>query len=153
VNATTKSWTRARKLTTLCALAVATCLVTSARGASGASPSGLSVRDVRTDGSTVTGWVDNQTGHEVRDVRLMVEQDFRWTNEMKPGDDNPGNSTTVQVPQPIPAGGSVQFRYDMPAPLPQRADGHFETAVKVLSFSEHWDQGPTAAIPPRSVAP
>ena len=153
MNAMTKSRMGARTPTSLCALVVAACLVLSARVASSAAPSGLSIRDVRTDGSTVSGWVDNQTGHEVRDVRLMVEQDFRWTNEMKPGDDNPGNSTTVRVPQPIPAGGSVQFRYDMPAPLPQRNDGHFETAVKVLSFSEHWDQGPTAAIPPRSVAP
>lgn len=153
MNATTKSGMGVRKLGTLCALVAATCLVMSARVASSASPSGLAIRDVRTDGSTVTGWVDNQTGHEVRDVRLMVEQDFRWTNEMKPGDDNPGKSDTVRVPQPIPAGGSIQFRYDMPAPLPQRNDGHFETAVKVLSFSEHWDEFPTAAIPPRSVAP
>jgi hypothetical protein len=111
----------------------------------GASPSGLAVSGVRTDGSSVTGWVENQTSHEVRDVRLMVEQEFRWTREMRPGDDNPGSGTIVRVPQPIPPGGKVQFRYDMPAPLPQRNDGHFETEVKVLSFSEHWFTDPTAA--------
>lgn len=116
------------------------------------APSGLDVRDVRTDGSSVTGWVVNQTSNEVRDVRLMVEQDFRWTREMEPGDDNPGSGTIVRVPQAIPAGGRVQFRYDMPAPLPQRTDGHFETKVKVLSFSEHWYE-PTAAAPQRAVAP
>jgi hypothetical protein len=116
------------------------------------APSGLDVRDVRTDGSSVTGWVINQTSNEVRDVRLMVEQDFRWTREMQPGDDNPGSGTIVRVPQAIPAGGRVQFRYDMPAPLPQRADGHFETKVKVLSFSEHWYE-PTAAAPQRAIAP
>jgi len=115
----------------------------------GAAPSGLGVSGVRTDGSTVTGWVENQTSHEVRDVRLMVEQEFRWTREMQPGDDNPGSGTIVRVPQPIPAGGKVQFRYDMPAPLPQRSDGHFETEVKVLSFSEHWNTDPTASIAPR----
>ena len=81
----------------------------------------------------------------------MVEQDFRWTKEMQPGEDNPGSGTIVRVPQAIPAGGRVEFRYDMPAPLPQRADGHFETAVKVLSFTEHWDE-PTASLP-RAVVP
>lgn len=116
------------------------------------APSGLDVRDVQTDGSSVTGWVLNQTSHEVRDVRLMVQQEFRWTREMQPGEDNPGSGTVVRVPQPIPAGGRVQFRYDMPAPLPQRADGHFETKVKVLSFSEHWHE-PTAAAPQRAVVP
>lgn len=116
------------------------------------APSGLDVRDVRTDGSTVTGWVVNQTSHEVRDVRLMVEQEFRWAREMQPGDDNPGSGTIVRVPQAIPADGRVQFRYDMPAPLPRRTDGHFETKVKVLSFSEHW-LDPTAAAAGRAVVP
>lgn len=116
------------------------------------APSGLAVRDVRTDGSAVTGWVVNQTSNEVRDVRLMVEQQFRWTREMQPGEDNPGSGTIVRVPQNIPAGGKVQFRYDMPAPLPERSDGHFETAVRVLSFSEHWYE-PTAAAPKSAVVP
>jgi hypothetical protein len=139
--------------TALCALLV-TLSLTPAHGEGGPAPSGLSVRGVRTDGTTVTGWVDNQTSHEVRDVRLMVEHQFRWTNEMRPGEDNPGSTATVRVPEPIPAGGSVQFRYDMPAPLPQRSDGHFETAVKVVSFSEHWNQAPAAAAnPPRAVVP
>jgi hypothetical protein len=116
------------------------------------APSGLAVRDVRTDGNSVSGWVVNQTSNEVRDVRLMVEQQFRWTREMQPGEDNPGSGTIVRVPEPIPAGGKVQFRYDMPTPLPQRSDGHFETAVRVLSFSEHWYE-PTAAAPKSAVVP
>jgi len=114
------------------------------------TPSGLDVRDVRTVGSSVTGWVVNQTSHEVRDVRLMVQQEFRWTREMQPGEDNPGSGTIVRVPEPIPAGGRVQFRYDMPAPLPERTDGHFQTSVKVLSFSEHWYE-PTASAPRQRV--
>jgi hypothetical protein len=141
-----KHGSRTLKLTMLCSAVALVCFV-AARGASGASPSGLSVRDVRSDGSSVTGWVDNQTSHEVRDVRLMVEQEFRWTRERTPGDDNPGSTTVVRVPEPIPPGGSVQFRYDMAAPLPMRDDGHFVTEVKVLSFSEHWFQEPTASIP------
>lgn len=133
-------------------VACATLLLGSGTAGAQDAPSGLDVRDVRTDGSSVTGWVVNQTSNEVRDVRLMVQQEFRWTREMQPGDDNPGSGTVVRVPQAIPAGGRVQFRYDMPAPLPQRTDGHFETNVKVLSFSEHWYE-PTAAAPQRAVAP
>jgi hypothetical protein len=117
------------------------------------APSGLAVRDVRTDGNSVSGWVVNQTPHEVRDVRLMVEQQWRWTAEMKPGEDNPGSGTVVRVPEPIPANGRVQFRYDLPEPLPQRTDGHFETAVRVLSFSEHWYEPTSNAPQVRVVTP
>ncbi len=113
------------------------------------APSGLGVRDVRSDGASVTGWVVNDTDHEVRDVRLMVERQWRWAAEMKPGEDNPGSGTVVRVEQPIPASGRVQFRYDLPSE-PQRSDGHFETVVRVLSFSEHWYE-PTAAAPQRAV--
>ena len=114
-------------------------------------PSGLGVRDVRSDGASVTGWVVNDTAHEVRDVRLMVERQWRWASEMKPGEDNPGSGTVVRVEQPIPANGRVQFRYDLPSE-PQRSDGHFETVVRVLSFSEHWYE-PTAAAPQRAIVP
>lgn len=139
--------------TTLIAAALVAALSIAAGAARAAdAPSGVDVRDVTSNAGSVTGWVVNQTSHEVRDVRLMVEQQWRWTREMKPGDDNPGSGTVVRVEQPIPAGGRVQFRYDLPTPLPQRNDGHFETAVRVLSFSEHWYE-PTAAIPPRAVVP
>lgn len=114
------------------------------------APSGLEVRDVRSDGTSVTGWVVNETDHEVRDVRLMVERQWRWTKEMQPGEDNPGSGTVVRVEQPIPASGRVQFRWDLPSE-PARSDGHFETVVRVLSFSEHWYE-PTA-VKPRAVAP
>ena len=109
------------------------------------APSGLGIRDVRSDGASVTGWVVNDTNHEVRDVRLMVERQWRWTSEMKPGEDNPGSGTVVRVEQPIPASGRVEFRYALPSE-PQRSDGHFETVVRVLSFSEHWYE-PTSAAP------
>lgn len=109
------------------------------------APSGLDVRDVRSDGASVTGWVVNQTSHEVRDVRLMVERQWRWASEMKPGEDNPGSGTIVRVEQPIPVNGRVEFRYTLPSE-PQRSDGHFETVVRVLSFSEHWYE-PTSGVP------
>ncbi len=96
---------------------------------------------------------DAPSGLAVRDVRLMVEQQWRWTAEMKPGEDNPGSGTVVRVPEPIPANGRVQFRYDLPEPLPQRTDGHFETAVRVLSFSEHWYEPTSNAPQVRVVTP
>lgn len=114
------------------------------------SATGLEVEDVQRAGATVTGWVVNHTGHEAHDVRLMVENDFRWARERSPGDDNPGRSTVVRLPEPIPPNGKVRFRYDMP-PLPARSDGHFVTDVKVLSFTERWLVEPAAAI--REVSP
>lgn len=130
-------------------LAMLLTLAAPSRAATDAA-SGLDVRDVRSDGSSVTGWVVNATSHEVRDVRLMVERQWRWAREMNPGEDNPGSGTVVRIEQPIPANGRVQFRYDLPAE-PARGDGHFETVVRVLSFSEHWYE-PTSAAP-RAVAP
>lgn len=118
---------------------------------SGDAPSGVAVTGVQRTGTTVTGWVENRTNHEVRDLRLVVQQDWRWAREMKPGDDNPGTSDIVRVPEPIPPGGRVKFRYDMPQPLPERTDGHFETNVKVLSFSEHWLVEPSAAVERRTL--
>lgn len=115
---------------------------------SSAAPSGVAIRDVRSDGTSVTGWVVNDTSHEVRDVRLMVERQWRWAREMNPGEDNPASGTVVRVEQPIPANGRLEFRYDLP-PEPQRNDGHFETVVRVLSFSEHWYE-PTAIAPQRT---
>lgn len=134
----------------LSALCCALTLVSAAARAD--TPSGLEVRDVRSSDTEVTGWVVNHTGKEVRDVRLMVDQQWRWARERQPGDDNPGRGTVVRVEQPIPANGRVQFRYELPQPLPRRDDGHFETAVHVMSFSEHWFE-PTAAVPPRAVLP
>jgi hypothetical protein len=117
---------------------------------------GLSVEGVHRSGSEVTGWVVNRTDNEVTDVRLLVQQNWSWTKEMQPGDDNPGSGTIVRVPEPIPAGGRVKFRYDMPTPLPERNDGSFATDVKVMSFTERWLEAPattTRTSPGRPMAP
>jgi hypothetical protein len=106
---------------------------------------GVDVEGVQRSGDTVTGWVVNRTDNEITDVRLLVQQNWRWTKEMQPGEDNPGSGTMVRVPQPVPAGGRVKFRYDMPVPLPQRSDGSFETDVKVMSFTERWFEAPATA--------
>lgn len=138
-----------RSLARVACLAVPLCLVPTHALAQDA-PSGVAVTGVQRSGTTVTGWVENQTNHEVRDLRLLVQQDWRWAREKSPGEDNPGTSEIVRIPESIPPGGKVQFRYQMPRPLPERTDGHFETNVKVLSFSEHWLVEPSAAVEQRT---
>lgn len=106
---------------------------------------GLAVEGVQRLGNEVSGWVVNRTENEVTDVRLLIQQNWRWANEKHPGDDNPGRGTIVRVPEPIPPNGRIKFRYDMPSSLPERADGTFDTDVKVMSFTERWFEAPATA--------
>jgi len=134
--------------TTFALAATLTALLALRPGASDAQVDpkvGVSVEGVQRVGDEVTGWVVNGTGNEVTDVRLLVQQNWRWTKEMQPGEDNPGRGTIVRLPEPIPAGGRLRFRYDMPLPLPERSDGSFETDVKVMGFTERWLEVPATA--------
>lgn len=93
-----------------------------------------SVDDVRVVGDKVTGRITNRTGDELRDVRLLIEEPFRWNDEFHPGEDNPGRATAAVLPKAIPPRGSVQFELDLP-PRPPRQDGTFDTAVTVVSLT------------------
>jgi hypothetical protein len=92
------------------------------------------VQDVQSTSDRVTGTVVNATSQPIRDVRLLVRDDWLWQNERHPGSDNPGRATTVTLRDEIPPGSRVQFTYRRDQPLPARRDGHFDTDVDVLGF-------------------
>ncbi len=95
----------------------------------------VTVRDVQARGGMVSGVVINNSPDAVRDVQLLIQQPWFWKNEFHPGSDNPGRARFHTVAAEIPPGGRVPFTYQA-GPLPQRADGHFETFVKVSGFTE-----------------
>ena len=94
------------------------------------------VRDVTTqpDGS-VTGVVVNTSTRTLRDVQLMIAQEWLWKNEFHPGTDDPGRAVSYAVPGEIPPGGQVRF--STPAdPLPRRSDGYFRTRVDIVGLTQ-----------------
>jgi hypothetical protein len=93
------------------------------------------VQDVQSTPDVVTGTVVNATPQPVRDVRLLVRDDWLWRNERHPGTDNPGRAATVTLREEIPPGSRVRFTYRRDTPLPARGDGRFETDVDVLGFT------------------
>lgn len=90
---------------------------------------------VASDGTTVRSELRNRTDLELRNVRLLVVHEFRWTEEMSPGDDNPGRTETAVVER-VPPRGVIPFVHSIEPPLPQRADGTFATRIDVTGFTE-----------------
>jgi hypothetical protein len=96
----------------------------------------VTVRDVTTRHGAVSGVLVNHSRKVLRDVRLLVHHTWLWKNEQKPGDDSPGRVDYYTVRSGLPPGESVEFTYHPEPPLPDRQDGHFETTVDVVGWTE-----------------
>ena len=95
------------------------------------------VRDVAaTPQGAVASTLVNHSGKELRDVRLLIHHTWLWKNETKPGDDSPGRVDYYTVRSRLPPNGEVEFKYRPEPPLPDRDDGHFETTVDVVGWTE-----------------
>ncbi|MBI4516530.1 MAG: hypothetical protein HY699_12030 [Deltaproteobacteria bacterium] len=94
------------------------------------------VRDLRVRAGAVSGLVVNNARKPLRDVRLLIRHQWIWKNERNPGPDNPGRVAYYTVHEEIPPDVSVAFKYRPNPPLPDRSDGHFETTVEVVGYSE-----------------
>src|SRR5262245_20682337 len=102
----------------------------------------IDVSDVQADASKVTGKLVNRTTDSLRDMKLVVTDDFTFTGKRQPGSENPSQVTEMQVVGPIPPRGSIPFNLDRP--LPDRSDGMFSTSVSVVGFTRQ----PVPAAPP-----
>ena len=95
----------------------------------------VEVTNVRTRGGTVSGLLVNESPLVARDIDLVIRQSWIWDNERHPGAVSPGRAEFYTVHTEIPPNGTAAFTYDT-GPLPQRTDGHFETYVQVVGFTE-----------------
>lgn len=86
------------------------------------------------DGS-VSGTVVNNASKTVRDVKLLVRQEWLWNDERHPGSDSPGRTLPFTLRQDIAPHASASFTFQTP-PLARRSDGRFVTTVEVTGFSE-----------------
>lgn len=96
----------------------------------------VQVRDVRVEDGVVSGVVINNTGNELRDVKLLIRYDWLWKNEFSPGHDSPGRAVVHSVQEDLPPGGQARFAFQPESPLPQRPDGRFLTSVVVLGYTQ-----------------
>jgi hypothetical protein len=100
-----------------------------------AASAAIAASDVSRRGGVVVGTLVNRGTEEVRDVRLLIDLPFLWTNEVKPGDDSPGRSTIMTVAGPIPPRGQLAFEFTPSPALPERSDGRFaDPEVHVLGY-------------------
>lgn len=94
----------------------------------------IQVEGVTLQGNTVTGTLVDRGSAEVRDIRLLVDVEFLWANETKPGDDNPGRAIVFTVAGPLPPHGTLKFTVHPEPPLEERADGRYRPKIRVMSY-------------------
>ncbi|HTO07179.1 MAG TPA: hypothetical protein VMR86_08985 [Myxococcota bacterium] len=90
----------------------------------------------------VTGTLHNETDTPVRSVTLLVQHHYRWANEFKPGNVDPGRAQSVRVSTDLPPGGRVTFQSPVDEPLAPGDGGHFEITVSVLAFEQVFPAAP-----------
>src|SRR5439155_500144 len=59
----------------------------------------VALRDVRVEGDVVSGVLTNRSDKVLRDVQLLIQYDWLWKNEFRPGEDNPGRAVYHTVPR------------------------------------------------------
>src|SRR5207244_12946567 len=84
---------------------------------------GVALRDVTVDGGVVSGVLANTSGKVLRDVQLLIQHDWRWRSEFRPGEDNPSRAVYYVVPEEIPQGGPPKFLSRTDQRLPSRSTG------------------------------
>lgn len=92
------------------------------------------VRDVRAEGTSVQGEIDNQTDETIIAAELLVRNHWMWADETNPGTDDPSWVETHPLNVKIPPGEKAPFSVQLSRTAPQRSDGTFRTLVSVRSF-------------------
>lgn len=94
------------------------------------------IEDLRRDGAVVRARLVNLTNERLVNVRILVSESFRWTDERHPGPDDPSQALAVTVPEALPPRGSVEASVPLPAP-PPRHDGTFVLGASVLALDAY----------------
>lgn len=96
----------------------------------------LEVSDVRATDRSVTATLVSRSSMRIQDIQLVVRHSFLWNDERNPGTDNPGRTEYYRVLGEIEPHGTLTFEYQPDPPLPQRADGSFQTSIEIAAFTE-----------------
>lgn len=85
-------------------------------------------------GNTVSGTLTNRGDVEVRDIRVLVDIAFLWTDETHPGEDSPGRAVVFTVAGPVPPNGRLKFDLHPDPPVEPRRDGRYQPNVRVMGY-------------------
>ena len=97
----------------------------------------LAIDKVMVQDGTVAGEIRNKSKNTVRDVQLFIRYTWLWTNEFRPGKDNPSEAFYQTVAGEIAPGGSLPFKFTPSSPLPKRSGGKFaQPTVSVAGFTQ-----------------
>jgi hypothetical protein len=91
------------------------------------------VEDVQRDGDMVRFRLVNQTPQRLENLRVLITESFRWTDERHPGADDPGRAVVATVPGPLAPGASTDASVHIP-PRPVRTDGWFVLRATVIGL-------------------
>jgi hypothetical protein len=91
------------------------------------------IRDLTARNGTVSGTIVNNSSKTIRDLELLVRQEWLWVDELHPGAESPGRTLPITLRRDIPPHARASFILQTP-PLAPRSDGRFVT--KVTRYSE-----------------
>ena len=94
------------------------------------------VDELRRDGDTVRLRLVNLTNERLENVRVLVNESFRWKDEMHPGEDDPSRAEIVTVAEPIAPGATRDVTETMASP-PVREDGWFVPTATVVGLDTY----------------
>jgi len=92
----------------------------------------FTIESVQSEAGRVSGVIRNHSSQSVSDIRLLIQQTYRWPNERKPTGENPSRAVVRVIAGPIPAGDFVRFNEVVPTP--QVAHGSFEAHAQILDY-------------------
>ncbi len=94
----------------------------------------VGIKDVTVGSTSVSGTIINKSSNSLREVHLVLRQEFRWKDEMNPGEASPGRVRAYTYDGPLAPNSSTEFKFDFD-PLPERSDGHFANSIEVTGFT------------------
>jgi hypothetical protein len=115
-------------------LAAATAPATTVEISDGDTDARVGLVDIALRGDVVVGTLINKSSDQIRDIRLLVDFEFLWKDELHPGEDSPGRSVVLTVPGTLEPNAKLAFELKPNPPIPARDDGRFQAKAHVMGY-------------------
>ena len=102
-----------------------------------AAASVVEIRNVTEANNAITGEVVNKSFYNLRNIELLLQYHWLWTNEMHPGANSPGPIGVLKPRQGDPTWQARNvYLPSRSSPLPVRPDGRYVSEVSLAGFSQ-----------------
>lgn len=95
----------------------------------------VGISDLEVGATSMSGNVNNKSSATLKEVHLVLRQEFRWKNEKNPGAESPGRALPFKIETRIAPNSSAPFKFHFD-PLPARTDGTFTSSLEVTGFTK-----------------